>query len=168
MLVKPFSESDTVIRKVKDAYGWLGNMSPHPVVIDGEWWPTTEALFQAMRFDNAEIRGEIKSKKSPMTAKMTAKKHKDKMIIEPLSASDIDNMRTCLKLKIDQHPLLKEDLVATGDRFIVEDCTKRQLSSGLFWGAALVDGEWRGDNVLGGLWMERRIELIACDLLNVP
>lgn len=42
---------------------------------------------------------------------------------------------------------------------IVEDCTKRQRGSGLFWGAALIDGKWQSQNWLGQLWMELREEL---------
>jgi len=70
-------------KKVKDPYGWLGNMSPHPI---GEF-RTAEHLFQATRF---------------------------------------------------------------------KDCTNRQNESGLFWGAALKDGVWVGENQLGKFWMYLR------------
>lgn len=44
---------------------------------------------------------------------------------------------------------------------IIEDCTKRQNVSGLFWGAAFDANiaEWRGQNQLGKLWMELREQL---------
>jgi len=64
-----------------------------------------------------------------------------------------------LRLKIEQHPELRETLIESGDAFIVEDCTKRQRGSGLFWGAALIDGSWVGQNWLGKLWMELRQNL---------
>ncbi|MEZ5943916.1 MAG: hypothetical protein R3C18_21170 [Planctomycetaceae bacterium] len=44
-----------LIRKVKEELGWLGNMSPHPVEHDGKTYRTTEALFQAPRFNDNEI-----------------------------------------------------------------------------------------------------------------
>jgi predicted NAD-dependent protein-ADP-ribosyltransferase YbiA (DUF1768 family) len=78
------------------------------------------------------------------------------MVVEPMSALDLDNMRLCLKLKIEQHPELREKLIQTGEAPIMEDCTRRQRGSGLFWGAALIEGEWKGQNWLGRLWMELR------------
>ena len=134
-------------------------MAPFRVTYNGTEWLTTEALFQALRFDNEEIREAIRAEKSPMGAKMKAKKHKSEMVIEPLSEADINNMRLVLRLKIEQHPELRETLIESGDAFIVEDCTKRQRGSGLFWGAALIDGSWVGQNWLGKLWMELRQNL---------
>ena len=92
------------------------------------------------------------------TAKSVAKRHKDKMVVGPLSADDVNNMRVCLKLKVEQHPELRDRLLATGDAEIIEDCSKRKRGSGLFWGAALEEGVWEGANMLGKLWMELRDE----------
>ena len=39
----------------EDEYGWLGNMSHYKVRYKGKEWKTTEALFQALRFDNTMI-----------------------------------------------------------------------------------------------------------------
>lgn len=148
-----------IIKKVKDKGGCWGNMAPFPIVFNDETWLTTEALFQALRFDDKSIRSKIKAEKSPMGAKMKAKKHLTEMVVEPLSEIDLNNMRLCLRLKIEQHPHLKELLVNTGKEFIVEDCSARQHGSGLFWGAALKEGVWTGQNWLGKLWMELRDEL---------
>lgn len=145
--------------KVKLPFGWLGNMSPYPIEFEGVVWRTAEALFQAMRFNDEEIKGLIRANKSPMGAKMAAKKHALAMTIQPQSDKDKLNMKTVLRCKLTQHPELKEQLIQTKDRQIIEDCTKRQRGSGLFWGAALIDGEWVGQNVLGELWMQLREEL---------
>jgi ribA/ribD-fused uncharacterized protein len=147
---------DIVIGKVKAEHGCWGNMAPFAVNHDGKVWRSTEALFQALRFEDEAIREEIRGEKSPMSAKFVAKKHKESMTVAPLSEADLNNMRLCLKLKIEQHPELVEALLKTGEAFIVEDCTKRQRGSGLFWGAALIDGKWQGENWLGRLWMELR------------
>src|SRR5262249_49560871 len=58
--------------KVDLPYGWLGNMAPFPVMHDGRGYRTTEALFQALRFDQEPIREAIRGEKSPMAAKMRA------------------------------------------------------------------------------------------------
>lgn len=46
---------EIVIGKVKDEGGCWGNMAPFPVEVWGKQWATTQALFQAMRFDDEEI-----------------------------------------------------------------------------------------------------------------
>ena len=121
-------------------------MSKFAIEFDGKSYRSAEALFQCLRFDDEEIKEAIRAEKSPMSAKFVAKKHADKMVVEQLSEQDLDNMRLCLKLKIEQHSQLKDELVKSGDILIVEDCSKRQRGSGLFWGAALIDGEWKGKN----------------------
>jgi predicted NAD-dependent protein-ADP-ribosyltransferase YbiA (DUF1768 family) len=68
-------------------------------------------------------------------------------------------MEIVLTLKLEQHPELKDRLLATGDARIIEDCKKRQSVSGLFWGAAEKDGVWTGTNTLGELWKKLRAEL---------
>jgi len=144
--------------KVDLPYGWLGNMSRHRVKYDEMWWETTEALFQALRFDDQAIREEIRKAKSPMTAKMKAKskQHRALRRIEPASPADLENMRLVLRLKLKYHPKWKEMLLATGDAVIIEDCSVRSASP---WGCQKKDGEWVGENLLGKLWMELRDQL---------
>lgn len=141
-------------------------MSPHPVEAHSLTWRTTEALFQALRFaDDDPIREEIRSQTSPMAAKMIAKREVEKMKIKPQSSEDLALMKLVLHLKLQFHPNLRDELKATGDALIVEDCSKRPHGSGLFWGAEKVikdDGTewWTGANNLGHLWMEIRTELL--------
>ena len=68
--------NDIIIGKVKEEGGCWGNMAPYPVEYNGKRWLTTEALFQAMRFEDEEVREQIRNEKSPMVAKMKAKKNK--------------------------------------------------------------------------------------------
>jgi len=161
---------DVIIRGVKEDYGWLGNMSAHDVQHEGKWWKTAEALFQALRYPmgavndiGENIREIIRAQKSPMTAKLKAKARaiRDQRNITPMGNEDLDNMRMVLRLKFkcNRNPL-ERDLLATGDRFIVEDCSNRTRGSGPFWGAQrLADGTWGGTNMLGKLLMELRTEI---------
>jgi ribA/ribD-fused uncharacterized protein len=157
--------SDIVaIRQVRDSFGYLGNMSPHPISYHGAGgeFATAEALFQALRFPrDSLIREEIRLARSPMTAKMIAKKNVVRMHVVPRSAQDLESMRFVLSLKVVAHGEVKNGLLSTGDRHIVEDCTARQTESGLYWGAALRDCSWFGSNMLGTLWMEVRARLRA-------
>jgi ribA/ribD-fused uncharacterized protein len=153
---------DTIaFTKVALPFGWLGNMSPYPITWDNREWRTTEALFQALRFSDKSIQEKIREQKSPMAAKMVAKPFSCKRIIEVGSQQDIENMRLCLKLKLEQHPKLQEELCKTRDKLIVEDVSSRGArGTNLLWGAQLKDGEWVGKNVLGNLWMELREEVL--------
>ncbi len=142
--------------KVSLPYGWLGNMSPHAVTHNGVIWRTTEALFQALRFIDDNIKETIRLEKSPMAAKFIAKRHKNQMVVIPASDEDVANMCLVLTLKLDQHPNLKKELLETGNQMIIEDCTKRRPS---IWGAQRIGDKWEGENLLGKIWMELRDEL---------
>jgi ribA/ribD-fused uncharacterized protein len=146
--------------KVALPYGWLGNMSPFPLNFGGKEWRTSEALFQALRFKDESIQELIRAEKSPMGAKFVMKANKEHITTEPHSKKDVMNMKMCLRLKLEQHPQLVQELIDTGDKLIIEDVTARGDKGGnLFWGAMLVDGKWVGENMLGKLWMELRKEL---------
>lgn len=144
--------------KVSLPYGWLGNMSPYPIRWDDKVWRTAEALFQARRLAPEDpAREEIRAQKSPMAAKMVAKRSSDRRVVVPQSEEDVRIMAEILRLKIEQHPTLRDELEATANVLLVEDCSARPRGSGLFWGAAQQsDGTWKGDNRLGKLWMELR------------
>lgn len=156
---RPTASDDVAIRRVRDPFGYLGNMSPHPVSYQGEF-ATAEALFQALRFPrDSQTREEIRLARSPMLAKRHAQQNIARMHVVPRSEQDLDNMRFVLALKIAKHAEVKDGLLSTGDRHIVEDCTARQTEGGLYWGAALRDDGWFGSNMLGILWMELRAKL---------
>lgn len=151
-----------LIRRVRDPFGCLGNMSPHPVSYHGAGgeFATAEALFQALRFPRgSQAREEIRLAPSPMAAKMHAKQNIALMHVVPRSVQDLENMRFVLALKVVRHDEVKHGLLSTCDRHIVEDCSARQTESGLYWGAALRDREWFGLNTLGVLWMALRAQL---------
>ena len=111
-------------------------MAPFPISFQEQVWPTSEHLFQALRFDYGHpVRDEIREQKSPMSAKMVAKRNRSLMTIVPRSQADLDTMELVLQLKLEQHPVVREGLLATGDLPIIEDVTHRPTESGLFWGA---------------------------------
>lgn len=152
--------SPYLIRKVKEPFGILGNMSPHDVQWMGIIFSRAEMLFQAMRFAVGSKPWKLLVfEKNPIKAKMIAKAHKDEMIVEPRSADDVSNMITALQWKHDRHADVRQALRQTEQRWIIEDCSNRPTESGLFWGAAWQpDGSWKGQNALGELWMQIRKE----------
>jgi ribA/ribD-fused uncharacterized protein len=152
--------------KVNEPYGWLGNMSPSQIVYEGFEYRTVEALFQCLRFENMEIRKEIREQLSPMAAKMISKRERRNMVVVPMSDQDLNNMRICLGLKF-QIPTLRRALIDTADHDLIEDINTRRGERHLFWGAyrEQQDGNiiWRGHNNMGKLLMEIR-EKIKADL----
>jgi predicted NAD-dependent protein-ADP-ribosyltransferase YbiA (DUF1768 family) len=158
------SHSPNIIafRKIDEPHGWLSSMSAHPIrhpmVSGGVLYPTAEHFFQCHRFSDQEIRNAILSKKSPMACKMIARRHKERMIIQPRSSEDLGLMRQTIRLKLENHPSLKKKLDALPkDCIIVEDASRRGGASALFWGMKLIDNVWVGDNWLGKLWMEVKV-----------
>jgi len=146
--------------KVVLPYGWLGNMAPFSVKHETGTYKTAEHLFQCLRLPlDHPGRQEIKDQKSPMAAKMVSKKYVEDFIVVPCSEEDVQNMLMVLRAKLKTNPHLAMLLKDSGNATIIEDCTKRQHGSGLFWGAARINGEWKGENVLGKLWMMIRNDL---------
>ena len=138
--------------------GW-GICLPHPISIEHNnqtiTFRTAEAYFHWLRLPDGHIgRDEIQKATSPMQAKFISKRYTSDYIVVPTSERDIENMYTVVSTKLDQHKYLEEELISLpNDCEIYEDCTYRQKGNGLFWGAALKDGVWVGDNVLGKIWM---------------
>lgn len=158
------SADPILIRRNRDAYGFLGNMSPMDIQWDGQIYPSSEALFQCLRVKDGDLQVRIREATNAFLAKKIASAHSEKRKVIPLSEEDLDNMRLCLQVKTKQYPNLRRALVQTGARTIIEDCTFRQEGSGLFWGAALRGDSWHGLNWLGVLWMEIRSELQGREL----
>lgn len=146
--------------KVALEYGWLGNMFRSPISEGGEIWLTSEALFQSKRFDDRMIKELIRNEKSPMRAKMKAKKNQDQMNVVPRSEEDVELMRKVVKMKFDQNPVLKSKLKELEGRVIVEDIGNRKGDRHLFWGAKLVNEEWEGQNTMGRILMDLRDEYL--------
>jgi len=163
-----------LIRGIHATYGWMGNMSRHPIKYDGLQgrlieYRTSEHLFQTLRFPNyPKIQDAINANNHPwFGAKNTARNNKDRLEDVPPRLkwdeheNDKDRMSLCLKLKMEQYPELKKELLGTGKRRIIEDCTSRDRESARFWGAVYdgPTGKWIGENVLGVMWMELRADL---------
>jgi ribA/ribD-fused uncharacterized protein len=148
-------------KKVAEEYGWMGNMAPYPIKLDGKVWLTSEALFQSMRYDDVSVKEMIRVEKSPMGAKMKSKKYKGQMVVVPMSELDVENMRKCVKMKFDQHPQLKRQLINTKDAFIYEDIGNRNGERHKFWGVKkLSESEADGNNMMGRILMELRDEYL--------
>lgn len=143
-----------VFAKTNEAFGGLSNMAPgYPLFINDNIIPTSEALYQAMRYSLfPKIQNEIISQHSPMTAKMISKKYRI-YSRQDWNSTRIKIMRWALEIKLSQHWTTFSALLdATGDKPIVEYSSKDA-----FWGAMKINGDQlSGVNALGRLLMDLR------------
>lgn len=148
-------------RKTKEAFGGLSNMaSGYPLCINGIDILTSEAIYQACRFPNlSDVQCKIIEQKSPMSAKMVGKPHRDKTRPD-WDYVRIDLMRWSLRVKLAQNFLAFGMLLETTcNKTIVEESKKDR-----FWGAVREKekpGILRGVNALGRLLMELRQEYMS-------
>ena len=140
--------------KTNEAFGELSNMSSKfPLFINDIIIPSSEALYQAMRYSLfPKAQNEIIKQASPMTAKMISKKY----LLYPRQDWELIKlkvMRWVIEIKLSQHwEKLAPILEKTRDKTIVELSHKDQ-----FWGAKNIgNGQLMGMNVLGRLWMDIR------------
>lgn len=125
----------------------FSNFSPHWVDIPkfGRF-PTAEAAIQAYKApDNAEYVKKQKESRSPLISKSLGRK-----IVIPPNWDDIcdDLMFKILRLKFEQHPELKHNLMNTGFRHI-----SQHTHGDNFWGDG---GNGKGQNRLGRTLMRLR------------
>jgi ribA/ribD-fused uncharacterized protein len=148
-------------RTPKDPFGALSNFArAFPFEIAGVPIPSSEALYQAMRFtEHPDIQDEILTQATPAAAKACSKAHQDVSGRVDWSHVRVDAMRWCLRVKLLAHrETLDEVLDATGDLDIVEESGSDQ-----FWGATADGNRLVGENWLGRLWMDVRAERGTAD-----
>lgn len=128
----------------------FSNFASFAVEWRGVVWMTSEHAYQAAKFIDESIIGQIRTARSAHDAKKLAHLHEGAM--DPLFGErKLDIMKEIVALKLAQHDYIKKKLIATGDRLIVEDSPTDS-----FWGRG-PDGT--GENHLGKIWMELRREL---------
>ena len=138
----------------RDDFGFLSNFYKSPVFIDGKSWPTTEHYFQAMKFHTLPDQMEkIRANTSPTVAKRLGQNRTG--FRQDWEKVKDDIMYKALVAKFTQHEDLKEQLLATGNSFLVEH-TKRDK----YWGDGGDGGnDTIGRNMLGKLLVRVRNEL---------
>jgi predicted NAD-dependent protein-ADP-ribosyltransferase YbiA (DUF1768 family) len=144
--------------KIREPWGWLGNMSDHPVIFQGRKFPTSEHLFQSMRLKNPQDIPLLCEPGSPMSCKMKMKyllkSNPDCVKWKPRSREDLECMFEVIRLKIEQHRFIPRELERLHpNTVIIEDSSKRNGESSTFWGMKFDGQVWTGENYLGRIWM---------------
>lgn len=132
-------------------WGCLSNMSSYAVEINGVLFMTSEHAYQYAKFSDQSIKDKIKNARSGYDAKMIAMEHAD-AVIPNWKEISLDVMEQILRQKLQQHSHIKEKLIETGNREIIE-----ASPSDSFWG---LGPNKDGQNHHGKIWMKLRDELI--------
>lgn len=134
----------------------LSNFSAFELVWKGVHFGTSEVAYHWEKFANPQTTNRTTIAKMILAAKSAHDAFKIAEKYRDARREDWDNvkvaiMRNILRAKVDQHEYVRRKLIATGDRELIEDSWRDD-----FWGC----GPNRdGQNMLGKLWMEIRIEL---------
>lgn len=137
--------------KLDNMYKPLTNYFAAPIELDGKVWPTVEHYFNAMKFPGDPTYQEaIRTANTPEAAKRLGMT-KDRPMRPDWDLYRDSVMRNALRAKFEQNPPLKELLLGTGNRTLID-----VNPIDLYWG---VGKNRKGENRLGKLLMELRAEL---------
>ena len=151
--LEPQASGDGVISFYHSDQPWgeLSNFSRHAVYLEGKVWPTVEHYYQAQKFTETANRELIRISLTPTLAKSRATeflgehRRSDWELVKEMV------MLEGLRAKFDQHPDLREKLLRSGARVLVE-----HSDQDAYWGDA---GDGAGLNRLGHLLMQVRSEM---------
>lgn len=163
--VRPQTERDEIhfYRSNEKPYGPLSNLYRCAIVFEGTIFPTSEHAYQAGKARKQEVREWLLAAPSPALVAMAAHGLYVWDVHPDWSKTKFDRMRGVLYAKFTQHPKLKELLLSTGNKRLVEAATVDNAVNRL-WGE--VNG--KGKNMLGVLLMELRDKLCAENMATEP
>lgn len=132
--------------------GWLVNLSLHPVTVFGRIWPTAEHAYQAAKFipHAMQVVERIYQEQDPFKAKAITREAEVAKLVRENWYPEIglDAMRHAVYAKFTQHEELKQHLLATGSRLLIE-----RTGTDPFWA---VDDNGNGENWAGRIVMQVR------------
>ena len=136
------------------------NFAEFPILLDGKTWPTSEHYFQAQKFVGTPYVEQIRNLPRPRDAfDLSRQPQVSQWLRSDWEQVKLHVMHKALQAKFSQHNHLRDMLVKTGDRQLIEHTTRDS-----FWGDG---GDGRGQNHLGKLLMQVRSELSSLQCNNV-
>ena len=136
------------ILQFREEYAFLSNDYPAEITYEGRSYPCVTSALLASKSDDIREKKAI-SKMRPDTAKQ---KYSAKPGSEAWEEQKTAVMEELVRLKFVQHPDLREKLVETGNRRLVNG--GKSDKTDLFWGVSLIT--WEGSNLLGSILMKIR------------
>ena len=140
--------SREIIDQFIDDYSFLSNYYRVPVTFEGIHYLNNEAAFQAQKTLDIEVRKQYSS----LSPQMAKEKGRGERLRPDWEEVKFDVMKQICIAKFEQHPDLKEKLLATGNKILIEGNTWNDTC----WGIDIKTG--KGQNHLGQILMEIRDE----------
>jgi ribA/ribD-fused uncharacterized protein len=150
-ITEPAVEEIHFYRSNEKPYGVFSNLYRRPVEFEGILYPTSEHAYQAGKARKEAVRDWILSAPSPALAAMAAHGLYVWDVVPNWSQIKFDRMRAVLDCKFRQHEDLRDILLSTGEKRLVEVGSVDNAVNRL-WGE--VNG--KGQNMLGLMLMELR------------
>lgn len=146
--------------KVWQPYGCFSNFSPHPIEIDGTYWPTVEHYYQAQKFAGGEDEVVIPLIYAAPTPEEAAALGRcgDRKLRSDWDMVKTNVMRAAVLKKFLTHADIREVLLVTGDEILVENSP-----TDYFWGCG---ADKTGQNHLGKILMSVREQIRQLMLLT--
>ena len=141
---------DAVLVSRSDPDDLLSAWSRHAFDLDDREWPSVEHYYQAMKFEDPELREAVRAAATPAEAEKLGRKHKRRLRKDWKSVKRVI-MTRALYIKCRTYAAAAERLLATGTRPIVETS-----QYDYYWGCGR---DLRGNNVYGRILMEIRDKL---------
>jgi len=129
----------------------LSSYSKTGFELDGSAWPSVEHYYQAMKFEEDDLRELVRTTNHPDKAKQLAKDHKKAIRKDWQQVREVI-MTRAVYIKCRTHKAVAAELLATGDQAIIET-----TQYDYYWGCGR-DG--RGHNTFGKVLMAVRNKLI--------
>ena len=135
-----------------ERYFEFTNFAEYPILLDDEEWPTTEHYFQAQKFIGTPYFKYIRTLQTPRDAfSLSRQPQVSQWLRDDWEQVKLDIMYKALLAKFFQHSNLRDMLLKTGDKKLIE-----HTSNDSYWGDG---GNGTGQNHLGRLLMKVRSEL---------
>ena len=134
------------IKRFNGKYRFLSNFYPSKVSLDGLEYDNVEAAFQAAKTDDVADRRRIREATKPGDAKHLGQKVKLRQDWEKIK---IQVMEDLVRQKFQNHPDLRDKLLATADSPLEEG----NLWNDLFWGICKgqsLESSWQNSNAYKG------------------
>ena len=134
----------------EDRYYMFSNFSSFEVFYGLDIWKTAEHAYQAAKFTDKDILTKIRHAHSAHDAKKIARANQEHYRPDWNGEEKLRVMEEIVSAKLSQHDFVRERLLETGSRLIVENSHKDS-----FWGWGR---DMKGANHLGKIWMKLREE----------
>lgn len=112
--------STNELRFYENEYYMLSNFVAFSVQWDNKIWMTSEHAYQAAKFRDPAIQAAIQTSQSPYDAKRIAHENKIK-IRHDWQDVKLSVMKEIIRAKLEQHPHIREKLLESENRRIVEN-----------------------------------------------